>query len=253
MSVYPPPPAGYGCGATSPPQPQPQPYRTASPYGSPAPSQPYGAPSLVMRTHYSEPYGAPCATPASDKPPKDKPHSYAPAPGCYPPSATYASPFASLVPSAFPPGTDPIVVAGFQLAYQDGSGFIDDKELQTALSSYNQSFSLRTVRLLMYHFTNTNTRKIGPKDFTSVFYGLQNWRVFFFFWGFRVLIFSIDCVHILIIGGNDKAIEYDNFIECFLTVKGLTEKFREQDCTYSGSATFTYEAFMLTVLPFLMV
>ncbi|KAF2308052.1 hypothetical protein GH714_034761 [Hevea brasiliensis] len=54
-------------------------------------------------------------------------------------------------------------------------------------------------------------------------------------------------------GGKDKAIEYDNFIECSLTVKGLTEKFREKDCTYSGSATFTYEAFMLTVLPLLAV
>jgi spore coat protein CotF len=38
---------------------------------------------------------------------------------------------------------------------------IDDKELQQALSSYNQSFSLRTVHLLMYLFTNTNVRKIG--------------------------------------------------------------------------------------------
>lgn len=47
------------------------------------------------------------------------------------------------------------------MADQDGSGFIDDKELQGVLSSYNQSFSLRTVHLLMYLFTNTNARKIG--------------------------------------------------------------------------------------------
>jgi len=39
---------------------------------------------------------------------------------------------------------------------------------------------------------------------------------------------------------------------CCLTVKGLTEKFKEKDTAYSGSATFTYEAFMLTVLPFLI-
>jgi hypothetical protein len=38
---------------------------------------------------------------------------------------------------------------------------IDDKELQQALSGYNQTFSLRTVHLLMYLFTNTNVRKIG--------------------------------------------------------------------------------------------
>jgi hypothetical protein len=65
------------------------------------------------------------------------------------------------VPSAFPPGTDPNVVACFQAADRDGSGMIDDKELQSALSGYNQSFSLRTVHLLMYLFTNTNVRKIG--------------------------------------------------------------------------------------------
>lgn len=35
-------------------------------------------------------------------------------------------------------------------------------------------------------------------------------------------------------------------------LQGLTEKFKEKDTTYSGSATFSYEAFMLTVLPFLI-
>lgn len=36
------------------------------------------------------------------------------------------------------------------------------------------------------------------------------------------------------------------------TVQGLTEKFKEKDTAYSGSATFSYESFMLTVLPFLI-
>ena len=34
--------------------------------------------------------------------------------------------------------------------------------------------------------------------------------------------------------------------------QGLTEKFKEKDKNYSGSATFAYEEFMLTVLPFLI-
>ncbi|KAK1318327.1 putative calcium-binding protein CML50 [Acorus calamus] len=184
------------------------------------------------------------------------------------------SPFASLVPSTFPPGTDPNIVACFQAADQDGSGFIDDKELQSALSSYNQSFSIRTVHLLMYLFTNSNVRRIGPKEFTSVFYSLQSWRSIFerfdrdrsgkidiselrdalMSLGFAV---SPAVLDLLVSkfdksGGKNKAIEYDNFIECCLTVKGLTEKFKEKDTTYSGTATFTYEAFMLTVLPFLI-
>ncbi|XP_065855841.1 calcium-binding protein CBP-like [Euphorbia lathyris] len=288
MSGYPHQPSGYGYGG---PPPQQQPYGAASPYGAPQTAQPYGGPQSAQpygapqsaqpygapqpAQSYgspSAPYGAPYAHPPGDKPPKDKPH--ASAPGGYPPSASYGSPFASLLPSTFPPGTDPSVVACFQLADQDGSGFIDDKELQRALSSYNQSFSLRTVHLMMYLFTNSNTRKIGPKEFTQVFYSLQSWRSIFdrsdrdrsgkidsnelrdalYGLGFAVSPVVLDLLVSKFdkTGGKNKAIEYDNFIECCLTVKGLTEKFKEKDSTYTGSATFSYEAFMLTVLPFLI-
>ncbi|XP_038993233.1 probable calcium-binding protein CML49 isoform X2 [Hibiscus syriacus] len=281
---YPQHPPGYGYGA--PPSqpytaaPPPQPYgahTTPQQYGAHTTPQPYGAP------YGAAPYGAPSApysAPPGGKPPKDKPqaHGFGGAPpahgGSYPPMGGYASPFAALVPSAFPPGTDPNIVACFQMADQDGSGFIDDKELQRALSSYNQSFSLRTVRLLMYLFTNTNTRKIGPKEFISVFFSLQNWRAIFERFdrdksgkidvnelreallnlGFAVSPVVLDLLVSKFdkTGGKSKAIEYDNFIECCLTVKGLTEKFKEKDTNFSGNATFTYEAFMLTVLPFLI-
>ncbi|KAM0046820.1 putative calcium-binding protein CML48/49/50 [Helianthus debilis subsp. tardiflorus] len=240
----------------------PQLNHTAQPYGAPQPSAQYGAPPQT-------------------KPPKDhnKPSSSpygAPQPGGGYPTGQgpYGSPFAALVPSTFPPGTDPSVIACFQVADQDGSGIIDDKELQRALSSYNQSFSIRTVHLLMYLFTNTNTRKIGPKEFTQVFYSLQNWRGNFekfdrdrsgkidanelrealMSLGFAVSPVVLDLLVSKFdkTGGKNKAIEYDNFIECCLTVKGLTEKFKEKDTSYTGNATFTYEAFMLTVLPFLI-
>ncbi|KAG8372010.1 hypothetical protein BUALT_Bualt12G0022200 [Buddleja alternifolia] len=252
------------------------------PYGAPPPSQsyssaPYGAPpSGPPHPNQPTPY-TPVASPYSQPPsapPSAAPHqAYGgyPAP---PPSAPYGSPFASLMPSAFPPGTDPNVIACFQVADQDGSGFIDDKELQRALTSYNQSFGLRTVHLLMYLFTNSNARKIGPKEFTQVFYSLQSWRGIFerfdrdrsgkidsaelrealLSLGFSV---SPAVLDLLVSkfdksGGKNKAIEYDNFIECCLTVKGLTEKFKEKDTSFSGSATFAYESFMLTVLPFLI-
>ncbi|PSS01776.1 Calcium-binding protein [Actinidia chinensis var. chinensis] len=277
-----------------------QPY-DAAPYCGGAPSAPYGAQS--EKPHKEKPYGAappasaaPYAAPygggapsapygvQSEKPHKEKPYGAAPpasavpyASGGYPPQAApapYGIPFASLVPSAFPPGTDPNVVSCFQMADQDGSGLIDDKELQRALSSYNQSFSLRTVHLLMYLFTNTNIRKIGPKEFIAVFYSLQSWRGIFerfdrdrsskidsgelrealMSLGFSV---SPTVLELLVskfdkTGGKSRAIEYDNFIECCLTVKGLTEKFKEKDTAYTGSASFTYESFMLTVLPFLI-
>uniref|UniRef100_A0A453HR36 EF-hand domain-containing protein n=1 Tax=Aegilops tauschii subsp. strangulata TaxID=200361 RepID=A0A453HR36_AEGTS len=225
----------------------------------------------VLRPEASQgPYGA---QPPSSAAPYGGPPAAQPYAGGG--SGGYGSPFAALVPSTFPPGTDPNVVACFQAADRDGSGMIDDKELQSALSGFSsQSFSLRTVHLLMYLFTNTNVRKIGPKEFTSVFYSLQNWRGIFERFdrdrsgridapelrdalldlGYSV---SPTVLDLLVskfdkTGGKNKAVEYDNFIECCLTVKGLTEKFKEKDTAYSGYATFGYEAFMLTVLPFLI-
>ncbi|KAI4300820.1 hypothetical protein L6164_034154 [Bauhinia variegata] len=274
MSGYPNQPSGYGYGA--PPHGQPH---GASPPGQPYSANPYGAapPPHGQSNPYAPvtaPYGSSYSSYSGHKPSSD-PHSQSHSSG-YPPSSAppYASPFASLVPSSFPPGTDPNVMACFQIADQDGSGLIDDKELQRALSSYNQSFSLRTVHLLMYHFTNTSTRKIGPKEFTSLFYSLQNWRSIFerfdkdrsgkidsselrdalLSMGFAVPPMVLDLLVSKFdkTGGRSKAIEYDNFIECCLTVKGLTEKFKEKDTSYSGSAAFTYESFMLTVLPFLI-
>ncbi|KAL2923493.1 putative calcium-binding protein CML49 [Bienertia sinuspersici] len=311
MSGYPHPPPNYGYGA---PPPQQSPYgappTTAQPYGAPpTTAQPYGAPPSTAQPYgapptTAQPYGAPPSAPPSygskpDKPHQDNPNNpspyghppppshgsgypahqpsaYGPGPGhgsTYPPHPG-STPFASLLPSTFPPGTDPNVIACFQVADQDGSGLIDDKELQRALSSYNQSFSLRTVHLLIYLFTSSNSRKIGPKEFTSLFYSLQSWREIFerydkdrsgkidaselrdalYGLGFSVSPVILDLLVSKFdkTGGKSKAIEYDNFIECCLTVKGLTEKFKEKDKNYSGSATFTYEDFMLTVLPFLV-
>ncbi|ESR34402.1 EF hand family protein expressed [Citrus sinensis] len=282
MSGYPQPPPGYGYGSAQPPSSQ----GYASHHGGPPSSQPYSAQYGAPPT--AQPYSAQYGAPPTAQPYGARPHaapsapSYggpspapASAPGGYPPApGSYGNPFASLMPSSFPPGTDPNIVACFQLADRDNSGLIDDKELQGALSSYNQSFSLRTVRLLMYTFTNTNARKIGPKEFIQVFHSLQNWRAMFekvdrdrsgkidtnelrealMSLGLAVSPVVLDLLVTKFdkTGGKSKAIEYDNFIECCLTVKGLTEKFKERDTTYSGSATFTYENFMLAVLPFLI-
>ncbi|XP_078446832.1 putative calcium-binding protein CML50 [Wolffia australiana] len=291
MAGYPP-GSGYPYGA-----PPPNPYGAPppNPYGAPPPQNPYGAPPPhAYGAPPPNPYGAPSAPsdPYAAKPGKEhklqgdyygvpsapsdpyaaKPGKEHKLQGGYPGGAV--SPFAALVPSKFAPGTDPSLIACFQAADQDGSGLIDDKELQRALSSYNQSFSIRTVRLLMYLFTGTNAYKIGPKEFTSVFYSLQNWRANFERFdrdrsgridgnelrdALLSLGFSVSPVVLDLLvskfdrtGGVSRAIEYDNFIECCLTVKGLTEKFKERDTSYTGTATFSYETFMLTVLPFLI-
>ncbi|KAL0842622.1 hypothetical protein Bca101_015867 [Brassica carinata] len=261
----------YGGGGYGAPPPQPGPSDYGS-YGAAPPRPGYGPPPPKHGPSDYGSYGA--APPQGYGAPPPRPATSGHGGYGYPPQGSYGSPFASLIPSGFAPGTDPNIVACFQAADQDGSGFIDDKELQGALSSYQQRFSIRTVHLLMYLFTNSNAMKIGPKEFTSLFYSLQNWRSIFersdkdrsgridvnelrdalLSLGFSVSPVILD----LLVskfdksGGKNRAIEYDNFIECCLTVKGLTEKFKEKDTGYSGSATFTYESFMLTVLPFLI-
>lgn len=159
-----PPGSGYGYGQQ--PSAPPPPAGSAQPYAAPS-APPHQKPSSAPYASppppgYAPPPPSGYAPPGGYAPP---PHGgYAPPPsGSYPGAGVdpYNNPFSSLMPSVFPPGTDPNIVACFKVADQDGSGFIDDKELQRALSSYNQSFSLRTVHLLMYTFTGTNTRKIG--------------------------------------------------------------------------------------------
>lgn len=45
-----------------------------------------------------------------------------------------------------------------------------------------------------------------------------------------------------------------NFVFTFMFsfVQGITDKFKEKDTRYSGSATFTYESFLTTVIPFIV-
>jgi len=51
---------------------------------------------------------------------------------------------------------------------------------------------------------------------------------------------------------SNGALDFDNFVECGMIVKGLTEKFKEKDTRYSGSATLTYDGFLSMVIPFIV-
>ena len=66
------------------------------------------------------------------------------------------SPSSSSASSEFPAGTHPDVIRSFQMVDRDRSGFIDENELQQALSSTYHRFSLRTIRLLIFLFKNPN-------------------------------------------------------------------------------------------------
>ncbi|XP_057484212.1 probable calcium-binding protein CML48 [Actinidia eriantha] len=177
--------------------------------------------------------------------------------------------------SDFPSGTHPDVIRSFQMVDMDRSGFIDESELQRALSSGYQRFSLRTIRLLMFLFKNPNdSLKIGPKEFAALWSCLGQWRTIFERFDrdrsrkidsteLRDALYSLgyaippSVLQVLISrydDGSGRRVElnFDSFVECGLIVKGLTEKFKEKDPCYTGTATLTYDAFMSMIIPFLV-
>lgn len=106
-----------------------------SPYTSAAAAPNYYA-------HHSQSYPHGTTTPSSSN------SAYGSYGQQYPPSSSSSS--------EFPAGTHPDVIRSFQMVDRDRSGFIDENELQQALSSTYHRFSLRTIRLLIFLFKNPN-------------------------------------------------------------------------------------------------
>ncbi|XP_057547647.1 calcium-binding protein CBP-like [Amaranthus tricolor] len=183
--------------------------------------------------------------------------------------------FCDIMPSAFPPGTDVKMVQCYNQIDKDGNGIIDDRELQAVLSNCNHSFGMRTVHLLMYEFTHSNKRMIGPKEFVPLMKCLQTWRAMFQRFdrnrngsidsselgqALSCLGYQVSPVIINLLAAKFSksgrshtyrcSLQYDSFIECCLTVKGLSETFyAKAEC---GKASFCYEEFLLNVLPFII-
>ncbi|XP_040862995.1 probable calcium-binding protein CML48-like isoform X1 [Glycine max] len=105
--------------------------------------------------------------------------SYAPSAPEQPPYSNYHH-TSSSASSSFPPGTPHDVIRSFQMVDRDRSGFIDERELQQALSSGFHHFNLRTIRFLMFLFKSPNLPlTIGPKEFAALWSCLGHWRGIF--------------------------------------------------------------------------
>ncbi|KAL9274747.1 putative calcium-binding protein CML48 [Drosera capensis] len=177
----------------------------------------------------------------------------------------------------FPPGMDTEVIRVFQMVDSDRSGIIDEHKLQRALSSSGyQRFRLRTVRLLMFLFKDgrNSSPRIGPREFGALWDCLGEWRAIFERFDrdrsgnidaneLRDALHSLgyavppSVLQFLISHYDDRSgrkveLGFDSFIECGMIIKGMTEKFKEHDPNYTGSATLPYDTFMSMVLPFMV-
>lgn len=175
----------------------------------------------------------------------------------------------------FPPGTPLEIVQSFLAVDTDRSGVIDERELQAALSSGYQQFSIRTVRLLLFIFNNRQCASgIGPAEFAVLWDCIGHWRTVFKNFDkdhsgkihsteLRNALRSLGYVvppsvtEVIVTRYSDgnrdrKTLGFDNFVECVAIVKGLTEKFKERDTRFIGSASLTYDTFMTMVVPFIV-
>ncbi|XP_042475791.1 probable calcium-binding protein CML48 [Macadamia integrifolia] len=175
----------------------------------------------------------------------------------------------------FPPGTHPEIIRSFQMVDSDRSGFIDELELQRALSSGYQNFSLRTIQFLMFLFKNPKEPlKIGPSEFAALWSCLGQWRAIFqsfdrdrsgkmdsmelkdalYSLGYAVPPSVLQVLISKYDDGSGRRVElnFDSFVECGMIIKGLTEKFKEKDKNYTGTATLAYDTFMSMVIPFIV-
>ncbi|CAH9134453.1 unnamed protein product [Cuscuta epithymum] len=235
------------------------PYHPAPSTSSLHPPTNYSVPSYAPTT-YSVPSYAP-------PPPSSQPHLQSSS--SYGPSPSYG--YDSHI--AFPRGTHPDVIRSFQMVDSDRSGFVEDKELQQALASGYQKFSLRTVRLLIFLFKNPNesSLRIGPKEFAALWSYLGQWRETFERFDrdrsgridgreLRDALYSLGylvpspVLQLLVskYDGDSAGLEFDSFVECGMIFKGLTEKFKEKDVGYTGSAKLSYDEFLSMVIPFLV-
>ncbi|XP_078434885.1 calcium-binding EF-hand family protein isoform X1 [Wolffia australiana] len=175
----------------------------------------------------------------------------------------------------FPPGIDPWIFHRFRSVDRDGSGFIDEMELQISLSQGDLTFSRRTVRLLMFLFSNPRFPSVvGPNEFAAIWSCVGQWRVAFerfdrdrsgeidsgelrnamLFLGYAVPDSVIRALISRYEGRSHPrgALNFDNFVECGIIVKGLTERFKEKDPQRTGFAKLTYDDYMSMVIPFIV-
>ncbi|KAM0883353.1 hypothetical protein ACQ4PT_031753 [Festuca glaucescens] len=267
---------GYGYAPSAPPARVPAP-SSSSPYGYRyEQGGGYPPPAPVPASSSSSPLGQGGGYPPSAPVPassSSSPYGYGYGQGGYPP------PMGSFGGGAvaFPPGTHPDVERAFRAADRDRSGRIDERELQDALSDAYHRFSIRTVRLLMSFSKNTRASsppQMGPADFVSLWNCLGQWRGIFDRYdrdrsgkidsnelnqALRGLGYAVppSVIEALIANYNDGvsrrgALDFDNFVECGMIVKGLTDKFKEKDTRYTGSAALTYDSFLSIVIPFIV-
>ena len=168
-------------------------------------------------------------------------------------------------PSGPPPGVDQQLFSWFKAVDTDGSGQLSADELQRALINGDWSpFNIETVRLMVNMFDTDNSGTINFNEFSGLWKYIEDWkRCFQAFdadrsgsinqaemgnalrsFGFNV---SPKFIATLIqkfdrYGKGD--VTFDNFVQACVTMKTLTDSFRQFDNDQDGWIQINYEQFL---------
>ncbi|KAI9351005.1 hypothetical protein BD770DRAFT_394106 [Pilaira anomala] len=191
----------------------------------------------------------------------------------YPPSQQYGRPAPPARPQGPPPGSDPQLWNWFTAVDTDRSGQLSVDELQRALVNGDWSpFNIETVRTMVNMFDKDNSGTIDFNEFAGLWKYIEDWkRCFQTFdadnsgnidhkemsnalktFGYnlsdqfiRVLVQKFDKYGHSTGKGN---ITFDNFVQACVTVKTLTDSFRQFDTDNDGWIQINYEQFLELVI-----
>lgn len=160
---------------------------------------------------------------------------------------------------------DPTLWNWFKSVDQDNSGAITAMELRQALVNNNWShFNEETCRLLVGMFDKDRNGTIDINEFVSLWKYIQDWKGCFdrfdtdrsgnidaselqqalMAFGYRVSMnFCTLCTRVF--DRNSKSsMKFDDFIQCCVMIKGLTESFQRLDAHRTGVVNINYETFL---------
>jgi len=168
-----------------------------------------------------------------------------------------------------PPGVDPTLWGWFQAVDQDRSGSITAEELQKALLNNNWShFNAETCRLMIGMFDKNRSGTIDIYEFAALWKYVQDWKQCFdgfdrdrsgsideqelaqafTSFGYRLTPqFCQLCVRVFD-RHNVRTMKFDDFIQCCVMLKTLTDAFRKHDTNQNGVIQINYEQFLEMVL-----
>ncbi|CAH1247349.1 PEF1 [Branchiostoma lanceolatum] len=184
---------------------------------------------------------------------------YGAAPGYGAPPAGYGA----------PPGVDPNVYQWFMSVDRDRSGKISATELQQALTNSNWShFNDETCRLMIGMFDRDQSGQIELQEFQALWTYIQQWKGVFDMYdqdrsgliegrelhtafsrmGYNVTPSFIQIIVVKFDRAARRGLKFDEFIQCCVMLKNLTDQFRARDTGGTGRIQVSYEDFMCMVL-----